>query len=117
MNGCEVTFEGSTGSGTYTVSADMVQYINDQLVNDGYNGTIYLYPADSVPESRTVYIALQSGLKPRYYNGSGYGYTIINNVENVEFNMESQVMRAKPILDLGFQFLISVFVLCKIFSR
>lgn len=116
MNGCTVTFEGDHG-GTYTVSSDMVGYINDDLVNDGYNGTIYLYPADRVQATRTEYIALPNCQTPRYYSGSTTGYSLIIDRSNVEFNLQSQVMRATPIIQLGFMFLCSLFVIVKIFSR
>lgn len=116
MNDCTVTFEGDHG-GTYTVSSDLVGYINDNLVNEGYNGTIYLYPEGVVEPTRYRYIALPQMQTPRFYSGTTSGYTYINNVHNVEFNMNSQIVRAKPYLDLGLTFLISLFVLVKMFSR
>lgn len=119
MNGCEITIDANYGSGTWTVSADQVQYINpDTLVNDGYNGTIYLYPAGSLQLARGEYIALPNNLAPRYYSGGSVSnYSYITSVQSVSFNLQSQVMRAQPVLQMGFWFVAVLFMFVKIFSR
>ena len=116
MEEAKVTFEG-TGGGTYYVPWDQVQFISNDLVNTGYAGTIYLYPDDSVQSTRQNYIALQPGLYPRYYSSNSYQYTEITNAHNVEFNVIAQYFRFKEVIHCGLMFILSCFILIKLFSR
>lgn len=113
--GCTVTFDGTYG-GTYNVPCDQVQYINDELINVGSSSTIYLYPA-AAQSSRNQYIALQSMLYPRYYSGSGYGYTEITNASNVTFNGLGNLYAEKTLISTGTEIILIVFCLLSLLIK
>lgn len=115
--GCEVYIDSNTVSGTFYVGCDKVQYIGDNLVNLSGN-TIYLYRQKQVTNNGfNPYIRIDNGRYARYYSANTSSGVEIQNVNDINFNPVGMYYNSKPILDVGFMFILSALALVSIFRK
>lgn len=114
--GCTVYIPSGTGSGTYYVNCDQVQYLDSDLTNNS-NSTITLYSDRNYQTTQGPYIQIGSHRYPRYYSQQGVNYTILTNVPDVEFNGWSNMYRDKPILTAGYELIVIAVCICAILIK
>lgn len=116
MDGCQIYIEGqdtSTYNGWYYIGCNSVQYITDQ----GYNSSassITAYQSISTDGNRGNRVVFPSYSLPYYQSSSGYNYSYFS-IASVRFNSVGYLYREKELIDLFVLFILSVFLIMRLF--